>query len=154
MSIYYSLLHQTSGPYYVCQQASVKRAEKVCQCVPGGVVDQAISNLLLELMQPMTIQVALAVQQEVEARINETQALRRKHVERAQYEAELARRHILDQQTHDAFSFTRLHFRITEQQIKGGVHRTTYALEKAIKQYILFTNENPNPADWNAFGQK
>ena len=92
MSIYYSLLHQTSGPYYVCQQASVKRAEKVCQCVPGGVVDQAISNLLLELMQPMTIQVALAVQQEVEARINETQALRRKHVERAQYEAELARR--------------------------------------------------------------
>jgi hypothetical protein len=60
--------------------------------VPGGVVDQAISNLLLELMQPMTLQVALAVQQEVEARVNESQALRQKHVERAQYEAELARR--------------------------------------------------------------
>jgi hypothetical protein len=36
--------------------------------------------------------VALAVQREVEARITETDALRRKHVERAQYEAELARR--------------------------------------------------------------
>jgi hypothetical protein len=60
--------------------------------VPGSVVDQAISNLLLELMQPMTLQVALAVQQEVEARVTETDALRRKHVERAQYEAELARR--------------------------------------------------------------
>jgi DNA invertase Pin-like site-specific DNA recombinase len=92
MSIHYNLLHQKVVPTYVCQQASVKRAEKVCQRVPGGVVDQAISNLLLELMQPMTIQVALAVQQEVEARVNETQALRRKHVERAQYEAELARR--------------------------------------------------------------
>jgi hypothetical protein len=92
MSIQYHLLHQKVVPTYVCQQASVKRAEKVCQRVPGGVVDQAISNLLLELMQPMTLQVALAVQQEVEARVNESQALRQKHVERAQYEAELARR--------------------------------------------------------------
>jgi DNA invertase Pin-like site-specific DNA recombinase len=92
MSIQYHLLHQKVLPTYVCQQASVKRAEKVCQRVPGGVVDQAISHLLLELMQPMTLQVALAVQQEVEARVNETQALRQKHVERAQYEAELARR--------------------------------------------------------------
>jgi hypothetical protein len=60
--------------------------------VPGSIVDRAISQLLLELMQPMTLQVALAVQQEVEARVTETDALRRKHVERAQYEAELARR--------------------------------------------------------------
>jgi hypothetical protein len=43
-------------------------------------------------MEPMTLEVALAVQQEVEARISETDALRQKHVERAQYEAELARR--------------------------------------------------------------
>jgi len=79
-------------PTYVCQEASIRRAEKVCQRVPGSVVDQAISNLLLELMQPITLQVALAVQQEVEARVTETDTLRRKHVERAQYEAELARR--------------------------------------------------------------
>jgi hypothetical protein len=63
--------------------------------VPGIVVDRAISDLLLELMQPLTLEVALAVQQEVEARITETDALRRKHVERAQYEAELARRRYL-----------------------------------------------------------
>ncbi len=92
MSIHYSLAHQQVVPTYVCQEASVRRAEKVCQRVPGGVVDQAISSLLLELMQPMTLEVALAVQQEVEARVTETDVLRRKHVERAQYEAELARR--------------------------------------------------------------
>ena len=92
MSIHYSLVHQQVVPTYVCQEASVRKAEKVCQRVPGGVVDQAISSLLLELMQPMTLEVALAVQQEVEARVTETDALRRKHVERAQYEAELARR--------------------------------------------------------------
>ena len=91
MSIHYSNTYQRVVPTYVCQEASVRRAEKVCQRVPGSVVDQAISNLLLELVQPMTLQVALAVQQEVEARVTETDALRRKHVERAQYEAELAR---------------------------------------------------------------
>jgi DNA invertase Pin-like site-specific DNA recombinase len=92
MSIHYSLAHQQVVPTYVCQEASVRRAEKVCQRVPGGVVDQAISSLLLELMQPMTLEVALAVQQEVETRVTQTDALRQKHVERAQYETELARR--------------------------------------------------------------
>ena len=92
MGVHYSIAYHQVAPTYVCQEASVRRAEKVCQRVPGSVVDQAISDLLLELMQPMTLEVALAVQQEVEARITETDALRRKHVERAQYEAELARR--------------------------------------------------------------
>jgi DNA invertase Pin-like site-specific DNA recombinase len=92
MSVHYSLAYHALAPTYVCQEASIRRAEKVCQRVPGTVVDQAISNLLLELMEPMTLEVALAVQQEVEGRITETDTLRRKHVERAQYEAELARR--------------------------------------------------------------
>lgn len=96
MSIHYSIAYHQVAPTYVCQEASVRRAEKVCQRVPGSVVDQAISNLLLELMQPMTVQVALAVQQEVEARVAETDALRRKHVERARYEAELARRRYMN----------------------------------------------------------
>jgi len=92
MSLRYGMAYHQVAPTYVCQEASVRRAEKVCQRVPGAVVDQAVSDLLLELMQPLTLEVALAVQQEVEARITETDTLRRKHVERAQYEAELARR--------------------------------------------------------------
>jgi DNA invertase Pin-like site-specific DNA recombinase len=92
MSIRYGMAYHQVTPTYVCQEASVRRAEKVCQRVPGAVVDQAVSDMLLELMQPLTLEVALAVQQEVEARITETDTLRRKHVERAQYEAELARR--------------------------------------------------------------
>ena len=92
MGVHYSIAYHQTVPTYVCQEASVRRAEKVCQRVPGGVVDRAMSDLLLELMQPMTLDVALAVQQEVETRIVETDTLQRKQVERAQYEAELARR--------------------------------------------------------------
>ncbi len=96
MTIHYGMAYHQVAPTYVCQEASIRRAEKVCQRVPGTVVDQAISDLLLELMQPLTLEVALAVQQEVEARITETDTLRRKHVERAQYEAELARRRYMN----------------------------------------------------------
>ncbi|MGA7408847.1 MAG: zinc ribbon domain-containing protein, partial [Bryobacteraceae bacterium] len=96
MTIHYSIAYHQVAPTYVCQEACIRRAEKICQRVPGSVVDQAISNLLLELMQPMTLQVALAIQQEVEARITETDGLRRKHVERARYEAELARRRYMN----------------------------------------------------------
>jgi hypothetical protein len=92
MSIHYSIVNHQVAPTYVCQEASLRRAEKVCQRVPGSVVDQAVSDLLLDLMQPITLEVALAVQREVELRISETDALRRKYVDRAQYEAELARR--------------------------------------------------------------
>jgi hypothetical protein len=59
-------------------------------------VDQAISDLLLELVQPLTLEIAHAVQQEVEARFAETDRLRRQQVERARYEAELARRRYMN----------------------------------------------------------
>jgi DNA invertase Pin-like site-specific DNA recombinase len=77
---------------YICQEGSIRRGSKVCQSVPGNVVDRAVSDLLLELVQPLTLEVALAVEQEVKARCAETDALRHQQVDRAQYEAELARR--------------------------------------------------------------
>jgi hypothetical protein len=79
-------------PTYVCDEGAVRSGTKVCQRVPGKVVDPAISDLLLELVQPLTLEIALAVQQEVEARFVETDGLRQQRVDRARYEAELARR--------------------------------------------------------------
>jgi hypothetical protein len=79
-------------PVYICQENIVRRGGRVCQTVPGKIVDPAIGALLVELMTPMTLGVTLAVQQELEARAAETDALRRQHVERLRYEADLARR--------------------------------------------------------------
>jgi len=62
---------------------------------PGDGIDRAIGDLLVEAMTPVAIDVALAVQEELEARIEEADRLRYQHVERAQYEAELARRRFL-----------------------------------------------------------
>jgi DNA invertase Pin-like site-specific DNA recombinase len=90
MGVHYSREHGQTVPIYVCQETAVRRAGKTCQTVPGKVVDPAIAALLIEMMTPMTLAVSLEVQRELEARAAETDALRRQHVERLRYEAELA----------------------------------------------------------------
>lgn len=95
MSVHYQSENGCTVPIYACREASVRSGAKVCQTVPGKIVDKAMSDLLLELVQPLTLEVALAVQQEVEARFAETDTLRRQRVDRARYEAELARRRFL-----------------------------------------------------------
>src|SRR5262245_27658135 len=92
MSIHYYREPEAIYPVYKCQEEAVRRGGRCCQTVPGKVFDAAIGNLLLELMTPMTMEAAWAVQQEVETRLAENDQLRRGQVERARYEAELARR--------------------------------------------------------------
>jgi hypothetical protein len=78
-------------PDYMCQRHGIEHGEPICQRVPGAAVDEAIGALLLEKLTPVTLNVALAVGQELEARQAEADALRRQQVERARYEADLAR---------------------------------------------------------------
>ena len=49
----------------------------------------------METLTPLTLEVALAVQQELQQRLDEADHLRRQHVERARYEADLARERFL-----------------------------------------------------------
>jgi len=84
-----------SVPHYFCQGRNCDSPQPVCQWVPGIPVDQAVGELLLEIMTPVTIDVTLAVQQELQARLEETDRLRKQQVERARHEAELAQRRYL-----------------------------------------------------------
>ena len=92
MGVRYSQEHGQTVPVYLCQETVVRRGGKICQSVPGKVVDPAVGALLVELMTPMALEVSLAVQRELEARAAEIDVLRRQHIERTRYEAELARR--------------------------------------------------------------
>ncbi len=64
----------------------------ICQFIPGDHIDRAIGELLLEVVSPAALEVALNVQAEVERRCGEVDRIRRQEVERAQYEADVARR--------------------------------------------------------------
>jgi hypothetical protein len=59
--------------------------------IPGHDIDNLIGKLLVEKMSSATIHVALAVQEELQTRIEETDRIRRGHVENARYEMECAK---------------------------------------------------------------
>jgi len=79
-------------PDYVCQREGIEHAEPICQHIPGAAIDEEIGNILIEAVTPVAIEVALAVQQELQYRLDEADRLRQQQVERARYDAELARR--------------------------------------------------------------
>jgi DNA invertase Pin-like site-specific DNA recombinase len=95
MRVRYQQLGEVLIPYYVCEQAAVRHAAKACQSIRGREIDAAISRLLLDTVAPAALEVALAVQDEIQQRIETAEALRRSQLERARYEAELARRRYL-----------------------------------------------------------
>ncbi len=78
-------------PDYICQRHGIEYGLPVCQSIPGGNVDMAIEKLIMELMKPAAIELALTVQQEVQSRLKEADQLRFQNVQRAQYQADLAR---------------------------------------------------------------
>jgi DNA invertase Pin-like site-specific DNA recombinase len=82
-------------PDYVCQRDGVEHLVSICQHVVGGPIDKAVGQLLVESVTPLALEVTLAVQQELQARLDEVDKLRRKQVERARYEADLAQRRYL-----------------------------------------------------------
>jgi hypothetical protein len=61
----------------------------------GEHLDQAVGQLLIDTVTPLALEVTLTVQQEMQARLDEVDRLRKKQVERARYEADLAQRRYL-----------------------------------------------------------
>jgi len=95
MRVKYQEIEPGLVPYYQCCDEVVRHAGKMCQSIRGSDIDRAIGSLLLETVAPAALEVALAVQDEIAGRIAEADKLRCSQLERARYEAELARRRYL-----------------------------------------------------------
>src|SRR6266508_2183212 len=95
MTVRYQQRGHDLTPIYVCQRTGVQTATPSCQAILGGGVDHAVGELLLATISPMALEVALAVADELAARAEEADRLRRTQVERARHTAELARRRYL-----------------------------------------------------------
>ena len=86
--------HQRGGritPDYVCEKECIEHAQDVCQRIPGGGLDEAIGALLVQKVTPLSLEVAIEVQDELQGRLIEADRLRQQQLQRAQYEAEKAR---------------------------------------------------------------
>jgi DNA invertase Pin-like site-specific DNA recombinase len=91
MTVRYHAWKEKLLPDYQCQRDGIQKGEPICQAIRGAGIDQAIGELLVSLVQPLTLEVSLAVQHELASRLDETDRLRKQQVERARYEADKAR---------------------------------------------------------------
>jgi DNA invertase Pin-like site-specific DNA recombinase len=96
MTVRYHARKGQLHPEYVCQGERIQTGTPVCQSIPGSGIDREVGKLLVEAVCPVTLELTLQVQAELEARADDAEKLRRQRVERARYEADLARRRFME----------------------------------------------------------
>ncbi len=77
-------------PHYVCAGRGRLFGDPLCQSILGTGIDAAVATLLIDAVTPMALELTLAVQQEITARLDAADRLRHRQVERAHYEADRA----------------------------------------------------------------
>ena len=90
--------HQARGilaPIYTCQREGIQHGHAICQQITGASIDQAMGALVVEAVSPMALEVTLGIQHELRSRLDEADALRRKAVDRTQYDVDLARQRFM-----------------------------------------------------------
>jgi hypothetical protein len=93
MSVRY--LGKGATPSYECNQVHKEQGGRTCQSIRGDGVDAAVTRLFLEALQPAQLDVSLATLQEIEDQARQVERQWRLRLERASYEADLARRRFL-----------------------------------------------------------
>ena len=90
MSVRY--INNASIPSYECNSDHTHFAAKTCQTIRGDEIDAAVARALLEAMQPAQFEVSMAAFDQVAAQARQLDRQWQLTLERARYEAELARR--------------------------------------------------------------
>jgi hypothetical protein len=88
-------LDDGATPCYTCNQAHSQFGAKTCQSIRGDGVDAAVARTFLEAMQPAQLEVSIAALEQIEARARQIDRQWQLRIERARYEADLARRRFL-----------------------------------------------------------
>jgi hypothetical protein len=91
MHVRYSMRRDQRVPTYTCVGRGRLFGDPLCQSIVGTQIDAAVGDLLVGAVTPMALELTLAVQQEIQRRVDDADRLRHRQVERAQYETDLAR---------------------------------------------------------------
>ncbi len=127
--------HERRGnlyPDYVCGATASRLGLKQCARIAGRDIDKAIGNLLLATVSPLNLEVALSVEQEIQKRLLEVDRLHRQVVQRAQQEADLARRRYLQVAPDN---------RLVADQLESDWNQKLRALRLAQEEYEKRTRE-------------
>jgi DNA invertase Pin-like site-specific DNA recombinase len=77
-------------PAYFCCRRILDEG-RTCQSIAGDAIDDAVGELVVKAMTPMALQLTVAIQDELQSRIDEADSLRQQGIQRAEYEVERAR---------------------------------------------------------------
>jgi hypothetical protein len=126
MTVRYNHRNGKALPTYACQRRGIARAEPLCQSIPGAHIDEAVGRLLVEAVSPMALEATLTVQQQIQSRTDEAERLRSRQVERARYEADLARRRFMQVDPDN---------RLVADELEAEWNRKLRALTSAQEEY-------------------
>jgi hypothetical protein len=73
MKVIYHVRAGQRVPDYICDGRTVNDPQPMCQWISGKDVDKAVGDLLLEIVTPTAIEATLAVQQELQTRLDEVE---------------------------------------------------------------------------------
>ena len=138
MTVRYHTRQGRPCPEYVCQRERIEHARRRCQHIPGLSIDQAIGELLLKTLTPMALEVALAMREELAARLEEADRLRARQVERARYEADLARQRDMQVDPNN---------RPVANELEGDWNETPRALQRAQERHERQRQADGTPVD-------
>jgi hypothetical protein len=131
MHVHYVTRRSQTIPNYVCVGRGRLFGDPLCQSIVGTQIDEAVGKLLVEALTPMALEMALAVQQEIQRRLDEADRLRHRQVERAQYEADLARQRYMQVDPAN---------RLVADSLEAEWNARLRALEEAQQDYELRRN--------------
>jgi DNA invertase Pin-like site-specific DNA recombinase len=95
MSVRYVRLQHGLVPCYVCAQVHTRLAGRTCHSLRGDGVDAAVARLFLAAMQPAQLEISLAALKQIETRARQVEQQWQLRIERARYDADVARRRCL-----------------------------------------------------------
>jgi len=154
---YHSRRGKSRSADYCCQGPYANFGRVHCQSIPGDAIEELIGGLLLATMQPAVLEVALAVQQELHARLDEADRIRYQHVEQARYEMDAARQRYLAIDPHNRLVAEELEAHWNEMIGAYRSAQATYEQQRAVDQLLLSDQQqqsirelcNDFPAVWN-----
>jgi hypothetical protein len=88
-------MHDYKIKLHECNRLHKQLGEKVCQSLRADRIDAAVARVFLEAMQPAQLEVSMAAIDQVAQQARRADRQRELILERARYEAELARRRSL-----------------------------------------------------------
>jgi hypothetical protein len=121
-------------PSYECNELHTQLAAPTCQTIRGDGVDAAVARVFLEAMQPAQLAVSLATLEQVEEQARQVERQWQLRRERAQYEADLARRRFLAVEPEN---------RLVARSLEREWNDKLAALAELEREYTALTPQRP-----------